>query len=257
MPLLHNSRFYILMSSICLSMFIVAHMRLSIQNDQLFIIRTEQLLGVLAVAYWYVALLISPLSHILRSANWMRYVIFARRAIGVSAAYFALLHGGIALWGQLGGIGGIGLLPDRFAVALLLGATGAVILLIMAATSFDAVIAFMTPRRWKMLHRLGYAGGIVVLIHIWMIGTHANYLNLQVIALILIGILLALESIRTIKAIMKRFPSFQSTDIVIALSVCLWVCWMTLLCLLPVLIKSYHGENHKNHSHHSREQPHA
>lgn len=257
MPLLHNTRFYILASSICISIFVVAQVRLGIQNDQLFIIRTEQLFGALAIAYWYVALLISPLNHILSSASWMRYVVFARRAIGVSAAYFALLHGALALWGQLGGISGINLLPDRFAFALFLGAIGVAILLVMAATSFNAVIAFMTPRRWKMLHRLGYIGGMAVLVHIWMIGTHANYLNLQITVLILIGVLLALESIRIVKAITKRHPSFQSTDITIALTVCVWVCWMTLLCLLPVLVKSYHGENHQNHSYYSKEQTYA
>lgn len=241
--LFHNVRFYILGASFCASIFVASLLRQHIPDTQLFVIRTEQVFGLCAVLFWYIALMISPLSKIIGSQR-LQLLIFARRAIGVSAAYFAILHSAIALWGQLGGIGSIALLPTRFIWACLFGCIAILILLAMAATSFDTVIRWMTPRRWKILHRFGYLGGVLVLLHVLLIGTHSGYLWIQLTALGLLGIFFALETIRIMRTLAKRISLLQSLDIFIALTVCMWVLWMSLLAATPSLIGNYHKTQH-------------
>jgi hypothetical protein len=97
-----NSRFYILLSSFLISLLVISDLRLNFASDQLFYIRSEQVFGLLAMVYWYIALIISPLKSVIGTHS-LRQATFARRAIGVSAAYFVLLHAVIATWGQLGG----------------------------------------------------------------------------------------------------------------------------------------------------------
>src|SRR5687767_8589295 len=95
-----NPRFYILASAVCVSVLAACWLRLSITSDQLFVIRLQQLFGYFSVFLWVGALIITPLHKVVGDRRYMPYLLFARRAIGVSAAYFALLHVCIALWGQ-------------------------------------------------------------------------------------------------------------------------------------------------------------
>jgi sulfoxide reductase heme-binding subunit YedZ len=242
----HNPRFYILASSVLLSVLVACWLRISIPGDQLFGIRLQQTLGLLAIIYWYITLLISPLQKQLSAASFMPFVVFSRRAIGVSAAYFALLHVFISLFGQIGGFSGISLLPPRFFVAITLGFTALLILLVMAATSFDKVISFMTFPRWKFLHRFGYPAGILAMLHVWMIGTHMSYLTLQIIAFILLTTLFWLESSRLATFIVKKYP--RLTDKNLLLSSILWLIMTFGLLLLPQAIDnstSHHGQTEK------------
>jgi len=88
--LFNNSRFYILLTTILLSILIASIARLNISTDQLFYIRTQQLFGFVCILYWYLALIISPIGYVIDKKR-IKHFIFARRAIGVSAAYFATL----------------------------------------------------------------------------------------------------------------------------------------------------------------------
>lgn len=217
----HNPRFYILASSILLSILIASWLRISIPSDQLFSIRLQQTLGLLAIVYWYVALLISPLQKRLSTAPFMPFLVFSRRGIGVSAAYFALFHVLISLFGQIGGFSGLALLPPRFLIAVILGFSALLVLLAMAITSFDKVISFMTFPRWKFLHRFGYLAGIFAMLHIWMIGTHMSYPWLQAVVFILLTTLFWLESGRLASFIVKKYPRFSGKSLV--LSTILWL----------------------------------
>lgn len=242
----HNPRFYILASSILLSVFIASWLRISIPSDQLFGIRLQQILGLLAIMYWYVALLISPLQKRFATTSLMPYLIFSRRAIGVSAAYFALLHMLIALFGQIGGLAGVTLLPPRFLIAITLGFTALLILLAMAATSFDKAISFMTFPRWKFLHRFGYLAGILAMLHIWMIGTHMGYPTLQLVAFVLLTTLFWLESSRLARFIVKKYPRLTNKNAL--LSTILWLAMTFGLLLLPQTIDnsgSHHNQAEK------------
>ncbi len=234
--LLDNPRFYILAAAVTLSVLIPSWLRLTVPSDQLFVIRVEQVFGYLCMICWYVALITSPLQKQLSGRFGTNYLVFCRRAIGVSGAYFALLHVMISLFGQIGGLSGLALLPPRFLWAILLGTLALLILLAMAATSFNKVIAFMTFPRWKMLHRLGYIGGLAVLLHIWMIGTHLSYLSFRSVIFVFLVILFRLESVRIANNLAKKYPNLQDKRVFI--SVGLWIAAMLMLLLLPQLFGS-------------------
>lgn len=242
--LLNNSRFYILVSSILLSLMVLAWMRLQITSDQLFYIRTQQVYGLLCVFYWYIALAISPVGYVI-GKHRTKKIEFARRAIGVSAFYFALLHGVIALWGQLGGLGQVQYLPMLFKLSLLSSTIAFAILMLMAATSFDAVVKFMTLRRWKWLHRLVYAGGILAIIHVWTIGTHLAYSNIQITAFLALIILGGLEMFRVTKLVNAKYLHLARTEAGM-LFLSFWAIVILLIGAIPIFINNYHSR-HSDH----------
>lgn len=241
--LLNNSRFYILVSSVLISIMIAAWLRLQIPSTQLFYIRTEQVYGLVAILFWYVALLISPISYVVGKQR-IKGLLFARRAIGVSAAYFAVLHLAVAIWGQLGGVDQLVYLPSLFKWSLAAGGVAVAVLLMMAATSFDVVIRFMTFKRWKLLHRLGYIGGTLAVLHIWTVGTHIAYSGIQITAFIALVILAGLETFRFVTVTTKRYQDLQGRDYFLTLFFSIWVAWIALILLIPVIVKNYHSQRH-------------
>ncbi len=240
----NNSRFYILVSSVLLSIFVSCLIRARTSSDQLFYIRTEQAYGFISIAYLYVALIVSPLKQIFGSRLWMKNLEFARRAIGVSAAYFALLHATVALWGQIGGLNGLALLPERFVWSLAFGVVALVVLCMMAATSFDKVIAFMTFRKWKWLHRFVYVACALIILHVWMIGTHIAYSWVQLATFIPLSLLFGLEAWTIMGKLSKRHPLFRSKDYFLTLVICIWLLLSLLVLMLPALVQNYHSQHH-------------
>ncbi len=241
----NNSRFYVLIISALISLFILSLLRVQITNDQLFVIRTGQAYGFISIVYLYVALIISPLKRLVGGhRRWMQNLEFSRRAIGVSAAYFALLHAGIGLWGQIGGLDGLALLPERFIWSLSLGAGALLVLLLMASTSFDAVIKFMTFRKWKWLHRFVYIGCVFIIVHVWMIGTHMAHDWVRVATFIPLSVLFALEAWTIVGKMSEQWPVFKARDHFVTLVVSIWITLSALLFMLPALVKNYHSEHH-------------
>lgn len=250
--LLNNSRFYILATSFLLSLAVVAFLRLHIPSDQLFYIRIQQVFGLLGVCFWYSALVISPIGYVI-GKHRIKKLEFARRAIGVSAFYFVLLHGCVALWGQLGGLTELGYLPALFQWSLIFGTIAFTVLLMMALTSFDAVVKFMTYRKWKWLHRLVYIGGVFALLHIWTIGTHLAYSHVQLIAFIALLVLAGLELYRTTKLVNDKYLHLNKTE-AMTLYVSSWVIISALILMTPVFIQNYHSRhNDHNTTTHSEE----
>lgn len=240
-----NVRFYILIFSFLLSIGAWCYCRVTVQSDSLYMIRTQQIFGFSALGYWYLALLATPLSVVLGKKGFMAQYLHARRALGVSAAYFALLHMLTGVFGQLGGISGLLLLPGRFQVALVFGAVGLLVLLAMAATSFDSVIRWMTFPRWKWLHRLSYGASVFVLLHIWILGTHLEQPLFRWAILILLGVLALLESWRISLQLEKNFKDIDhGMRLMIFFS--LFLVLLGLAGLGPRTINRFH-ETHSNH----------
>lgn len=245
--LLHNSRFYILAFSLLLSIALFAWFRIAITSDQLFLIRAQQVYGFVCLAFWYAAMIISPIGYIVGKQR-MKHIEFARRAIGVSAFYFALLHTLIALFWQLGGIAQLQYLPELFKWSLFGGGVALVVLGLMAATSFDKVIAFMTFRKWKWLHRLVYMAGVLVILHIWMIGTHLAYGGVQIAGFWALALLIGLEVYRTTLLLNNKYQKLSRSELLItAMSV--WVCALVVLLAMPNFIDNYHSR-HTDHGSH-------
>lgn len=236
-----NLRFYILSFSVVASLAIVAGLRLLVESDQLYAIRLQQVFGFTSLGFWYVALLISPLGFVIGKQR-VGWLIFGRRAIGVSAFYFALLHGLVALTAQLGGISQLGNLPEIFQWSLAFGTVSFVILLLMALTSFDAVVRWMTFRKWKWLHRLTYLAGILVIIHVWLIGTHLAYDWLQFIAVVLLAVLFGLELYRLSVTWSRQYFKLGRAETV-TLFITLWALSVIGLLSLPALAQNYHSSH--------------
>lgn len=242
--LLDNTRFYILVSTMLLSLLCVAGLRIVIEADQLYYIRLQQVMGFASLVYWYVALLISPLGYLI-GKDRISHFIFARRAIGVSAAYFALLHLVVSLWGQLGGPGELGRLPELIQMSLVFGMVGAVALLVMAATSFDAVVKLMTYRRWKLLHRTTYVAFVLVVLHVWTIGTHVTYTSVQWAAIAALMLLAGLESYRLLKNLDAKWHFIDGRGGAIVMVLVALAVWLFVILSIPAVFDNYHSRHHE------------
>jgi sulfoxide reductase heme-binding subunit YedZ len=240
--LLLNTRFYILVTSLLLSIFVAAFARYQIPSDQLYYIRSEQIFGLVSILLLYIAVIITPASKLVGKKPWMDKLLFARRAIGVSSAYFAILHVYLVLTQQTGGLSGLKLLPVRFQLAFLLGTIALIILFLMAITSFDKAMDFMTFKRWKRLHRFVYIAGVVLIVHVWLIGTHIEQNTIKVIAFLLLALLFGLEARRIAsKLAVTRTWKSRKKNIVF---VVLFVAMIIAILLLPKLTKNYHSQHH-------------
>ena len=243
--LFNNSRFYILLTTVLLSIFVMSFTRMTIATDQLFYIRSQQLYGFLCILYWYLALIISPIGYVIGKQR-IKHLVFSRRAIGVSAAYFAVLHASVAFWGQLGGISGFGLLPSLFKWSIIAGLIGVIVLLLMAATSFDKVINIMTYRKWKWLHRLVYAGGVLAVLHIWSIGTHLGSVLVQIVSFVALIILSGLELFRIATLLSKKHQLLNVKKYFNLFFLATWLVVILLIGSIPKVVDSYR-DNHSSH----------
>lgn len=243
-----------LASSFLLSIMVVSWFRLQIPSDQLFYIRVQQVFGLLCVLYWYLALIISPLGYVIGKSR-TKWLEFTRRGIGVSAFYYALLHGLVAVWGQLGGPGQLQYLPSLSRWSILAGAAACTVLLIMAATSIDRVVEFMTYHRWKWLHRLVYIAGTLAVLHVWSIGTHLVYAWVQYLALALLVSLSGLELFRVTKILSKKYQSVGGMEAA-ALFLSAWAVVVTLILFIPYYIPNYHRQHTSGESSGSHQEVH-
>jgi sulfoxide reductase heme-binding subunit YedZ len=116
-----------------------------------------------ALRFLLITLTITPAQRIL---NYPR-IILARRTLGVACAAYAGLH--ISLY----------VLDQHFdllkvaseivlRVYLLIGALALAGLITLAATSTDAAISRLGPRRWNLLHRLVYVIALLAAVHFFM-----------------------------------------------------------------------------------------
>ena len=131
-----------------------AHPRYAFQVDWI-----NKELGRWSLRFLFACLMISPLSRLLRQPGWRRW----RRPLGLMAFAFALIHTvHFLLWGRIW--------PDRLAVLfqrtyLTVGLAGLALLVPLAATSNDAMVRWMTPRRWRLLHWLVYPAAVLSVMH--------------------------------------------------------------------------------------------
>ncbi len=202
--LFRNVRFYVLVFSSLLSLAIYFYVT-NFTPASYQTIRITQIYALTATSFLYFALLAGPFTYNFKTSLNSLY-IKARRAIGVSAFYFAFLHYLFGIFGVIGGIMAVFSLPAKYILAISLSYTALIILLLMAMTSFDFMIKFMTFKKWKFLHRFVYIAGIFILIHALLIGEHFQSLSpISVIAAILITFLAYLEGKRIIANIKAMF----------------------------------------------------
>lgn len=203
-----NIRFYVLIFSILLSAAFYFYIIYTTSEPSLQIIKITQIYALTATFYLYITLLASPLTQIFTFLPFRSQYIKARRALGVSAFYFGLLHTLFAFFGELGGFPALPSLPGKYLLAISLSFTALVILTLMAATAFDFMIDKLGFAKWKMLHRLVYLAAFFIIIHALLLGTHFQDLSgiIPKIFFIALIILLILELIRFVKYLAGKLP---------------------------------------------------
>lgn len=209
--LTHNIRFYILLFSFIFSNLVYIWSVTTIPTPDLSTIRITQIYALTAFTFLYLALLAGPFCYTFKKFSFKPQCLKARRALGVSAFYFALLHSCFAFFGQLGGFAGLQFLSDTYLLAITFSFLGLCVLFLMTITSTDKVIRVMTVKKWKLLHRLIYIASILILIHALMLGSHFSNLNSSIPRIIFIAVvfLLLLESQRLDHFLSKKLSTFN------------------------------------------------
>lgn len=205
--LFSNIRFYILLFSSVIAGLLILFCMTFYTSSNLQLIRMNQMSAFISLIFLYLALLPSPLYSAFPLLPFKTQYTKARRAIGVSAFFFALLHSLIGFFGQLQGFEGLGFLSDRYLFSLFLGFVSLQILFFLTLTSFDKAVSYLTFPTWKKLHRFIYLASLFILIHTLMLGTHFTDLSkiIPQLFFFFFSLLLILEAVRLDKFLQKKY----------------------------------------------------
>jgi len=135
------------------------------------LVEARQEYGLWALALLLASMIIGPIVSVLPWLPLKAPLMYARRAVGVSAILMAALHVACYVtsflrrsWHELYSPG------VRWVLGLLLGLTALALMAMLALTSNDAAVRRMGGRRWKRLHRAVYALLGIVLLHAMLNG---------------------------------------------------------------------------------------
>lgn len=119
-------------------------------------------LGLWSTRLLLVGLMMSPIAQGLRQPFWKRL----RRPLGLAAFAFTALHAvHFLLYANVWPDHLMQLLRRRY---LLVGVIGLALMTPLAATSFNAALRAMGPRRWRLLHWLVYPAAVFTVLHeVW------------------------------------------------------------------------------------------
>lgn len=171
------------------------------EDTHLFYIRLTEAYGIIGIIYLYFSLIISPFYAVFSDYPFISLVRLARRPIGQGAFIFGFLHGTIALFKLLGGIEGLFFITGKDLYAILAGICALFLLTVLGITSFDWAIRLLGGKQWKSLHQATYVVGVLVVIHVFLTGSHFRNTSGHVskIAIVAIGYLVFLEFLRIVK----------------------------------------------------------
>jgi len=181
-------RFYIACGTLLITLETVWWVHTAYGGSALYPTRTEEVYAWLAVGFLTIAVSIGPAYKLFPKLPARRVVEEARRWVGISAAWFSLLHVLVAYFTLFKGSNPLQL-PKVYQESFLVGAIALLILLAMALTSFDKAFKSMGIW-WFRLHRLVYVAIVLILLHAFLIGVHATNLPVLIILCGLVGLLL-------------------------------------------------------------------
>lgn len=217
MSLLKNIRFYVLLVTLFVSLALYVVAQTTSTTSESGYIKLTKWYGLVAIFYLYIVLLIGPFLYTFSifPKKIATLISNSRRALGVSVFYFALLHGSIAFFGQLGGFPGLFYLSNKYLFSIGLGFIALLILFLLTITSFDYAVKKMKFQNWKKLQKLIYVAGFVLVIHVMMLGSDFAVLNSVIpqLSLILLFFLLFLEAHRIDFFVKKKFTRFPRIGI--------------------------------------------
>ena len=117
--------------------------------------------GEWSARFMIAAMLLSPLLSLLGPRIWLTWLIQRRRALGVAAFAYAVLHLVFYVI-DMGNLGDI--LAEFLALGIWTGWAAMLLFVPLAVTSNDASMR-MLKKGWKRLQRLVYPAAILVLVH--------------------------------------------------------------------------------------------
>lgn len=117
--------------------------------------------GEFSVRFMIAAMMISPLRALLGRRSWLDWLLARRRALGVAACGYGLLHLGFYLydmgdWGQIA--------EEALIFSIWTGYLALIIFIAMALTSNNAAQRAMRAN-WKRLQRLVYPAAVLIALH--------------------------------------------------------------------------------------------
>ncbi len=152
-------------------------------------------LGDWALRWLCITLAVTPARVLLGWPELLRY----RRLLGLSAFGYAVLHLlAYALFDM-----GLDLADIAHDIAkrpfILLGFATWLILLPLAATSFNRAIRWLGPQRWQALHRLVYLAALLAVLHFWWMRAGKNNFAEPTVYGAIIAVLLGWRLYRRLK----------------------------------------------------------
>lgn len=181
-------RFYIACGALLITLETIWWAHAAYGGSTLYPTRIEEVYAWLAVGLLTVAVSIGPVYKLFPKLPAKRILEDGRRWIGISAAWFSLLHVLIAYFTLFKGSNPLQL-PKAYQESFLVGIIALLILLAMALTSFDKAFKSMGIW-WFRLHRLVYVAIVLTLLHAFLIGVHATDLPVLIIISSLVGLLI-------------------------------------------------------------------
>jgi sulfoxide reductase heme-binding subunit YedZ len=139
-----------------------------------------------ALRFLCLALAVTPL----RQATGWQALARLRRMVGLFAFFYALLHVLAYAWLDMGLVAADILrdIPKR--PFILVGTAALLILLALAATSFNRAVRALGAARWQALHRGVYAAALLALLHFfWMRAGKNDFAEVAVYAAIVAALL--------------------------------------------------------------------
>jgi DMSO/TMAO reductase YedYZ heme-binding membrane subunit len=177
-------------------------------EDVLTLVGIGEVYGLISAGFLYLTLLVSPLTHAFPHIPGKETLFLARRGLGLSSLIFALPHAAVSFFGPLRGFDGIPFFDPYTAWALIFGLAGLIIMILLGMTAWDGAVARLGHTRWKALHRTVYLAGVLMFVHLVLVGPHyASPRSLWMFAtLVLVGWLVYLQARRFDAWWAKKFP---------------------------------------------------
>lgn len=127
--------------------------------------RALHITGILSLLFLFLSLVITPL----RSLTGWNSLIAYRRALGLFGFAYACIHLGIYfVLDRAGSV--VSTLEEVVSRRYLQVGTAALLLMVpLAVTSTNAMIRWMGPRKWKLLHRLAYVVAVLGVAHYYLL----------------------------------------------------------------------------------------
>jgi len=131
-------------------------------------------------------LALTPLRWLTGRGEWLRF----RRMLGLFTFFYAVLHFVSYAWFDMGFELGeiVADIPKR--PFILVGFAAFVLLVPLAATSFDRAVRALGAARWQWLHRAVYGIALLSLLHFWWMRAGKQDFALPLVYIAIVGVLL-------------------------------------------------------------------